>query len=257
MLNKINFILHNKLENTDLKNIFLFSELSEEELDEIRSFSHLKKYNKGEILFFDSEPYSGFYCTLDGAVKLYKISGEGKEHIVHIIYPFSTFAEVPLFENYGEIEKNNATYPVNAMAIEDNTEVIVIPAKNLIHFFESNSRLYLKLLATLSKRLRFLNSHIEKLTLLDVKKRLSKYLLEEFEKAKTIKEKTEKKKGIILKDINSIELAISKNDLASHLGTILETLSRTFKKLQDENLIEVQGKKIIIVNFKKLKVESE
>jgi CRP/FNR family transcriptional regulator len=245
--------LQNKLENKDLKNIFLFSELSDEELDEIRSFSHLKKFNKGEILFFDTEPYSGFYGLLDGAVKLYKISKEGKEHIIHIIFPFNTFAEVPLFENYDEIEKNNLTYPVNAMAIEDNTDVIVIPARNLLNFFSNNSKLYLKLLSTLSKRLRTLNSHIENLTLLDVKKRLAKYLLEEFDNAKLEKKKIEKKKGIILKEINFIELSISKNDLASHLGTILETLSRTFKKLQDDSIIEVESKKITILDLGKLK----
>ena len=245
--------MRNKLENRDLKNIFLFSELSDEELDEIRNFSHLKKFSIGEILFFDSEPYSGLYCLLDGAVKLYKISNEGKEHILHLIYPFNTFAEVPIFENYGEIIKDKATYPVNAMAIEDNTEVILISAKHLLNFLEINSKLYLKMLSTLSKRLRFLNNHIEKLTLLDIKKRLSKYLVEEFEKAKAEKEKIEKKKGIKLKEINSIDISISKNDLASHLGTILETLSRTFKKLQDENIVEVKGKKIIILNLNKLK----
>jgi CRP/FNR family transcriptional regulator len=245
--------LLNKLENKDLKNIFLFSELSEEELNEIRSFSHLKKFDKGEILFFDSEPYSGFYCTLDGAVKLYKISSEGKEHILHIIYPYNTFAEVPIFENYGEVVKNNATYPLNAMAIEDNTVVIIIPARPLLNFLENNPKLYLKMLSTLSKRLRFLNNHIENLTLLDVKKRLSKYLLEKLKEAELNKENIEKKKGIKLKKINSIELSISKNDLSSHLGTILETLSRTFKKLQDEKIIEVDSKKITILDFQKLK----
>jgi len=65
--------------------------------------------------------------------------------------------------------------------------------------------------------------------------------------------KIEKTKKIILKKSDSIELSISKYDLASHLGTILETLSRTFKKLQDEKIIEVHGKKIAILDIKKLK----
>jgi CRP-like cAMP-binding protein len=48
-------------------------------------------------------------------------------------------------------------------------------------------------------------------------------------------------------------LKISKYDLASFLGTIIETLSRTFKKLQDENIIQVHGKRIKIIDFKKLR----
>ena len=78
-------------------------------------------------------------------------------------------------------------------------------------------------------------------------------MLEKLKEAELNKENIEKKKGIKLKKINSIELSISKNDLSSHLGTILETLSRTFKKLQDEKIIEVDSKKITILDFQKLK----
>jgi CRP-like cAMP-binding protein len=51
----------------------------------------------------------------------------------------------------------------------------------------------------------------------------------------------------------NITLTISKSNLAGYLGTITETLSRTFKKLQDENIIEVRGKKIYIIDFPALK----
>jgi|WetSurMetagenome_2_1015567.scaffolds.fasta_scaffold07288_4 CRP/FNR family transcriptional regulator, dissimilatory nitrate respiration regulator len=237
----------------DLKKIHLFSDLSKNELEKILSFSHHKKFAKGEVLFFDTEPFIGFYCVLEGNVKLYKISSEGREHILHIMYPFNTFGEVPVFENYEDVLNDRAVYPVNAMAIEDDTEILLVSAKPFLSFLKENPDISLKFLSTLSKRLKSLNNHIESLTLHDIKRRLAKYILDEFEKTNTNKEKIEKSKHILLKKTNSIELTISKYDLASHLGTILETLSRTFKKLQDEKIIEVQGKRIKILNFYNLK----
>jgi CRP/FNR family transcriptional regulator len=241
------------LNNINFKKIHLFSDLSDSEIEKVRSFSAYKKVGKGEILFFDTEPFLGFYCVLGGSVKLYKISSEGREHIVHIMGPYNTFGEVPVFDNYEAVMNDKAIYPINAMALEDDTEVLLVSAKPFLSFFKENSNICLKFLSTLSKRLKLLNDHIEGITLHDIKRRLTKYILDEFEKAKKQKEKIEKTKNIILKEINSIELSISKNDLASHLGTILETLSRTLKKLQDEKIIEVKGKKITILNLKRLK----
>lgn len=241
------------LDNIDFKKIHLFSDLSDSEIKKVRSFSTYKKVGKGEMLFFDTEPFAGFYCVLEGSVKLYKISSEGREHIVHIMCPFNTFGEVPVFDNYEAVMNDKAIYPINAMAIEDDTEVLLVSAKPFLSFLKDNPNVCLKFLSTLSRRLKLLNNHIEGITLHDIKRRLAKYIIDEFENAKKQKEKIEKTKRILLKEKNSIELTISKYDLASHLGTIIETLSRTFKKLQDEKIIEVQGKKITITNYNKLK----
>lgn len=243
---------NNAFKISDFKKIHLFADLSEAELQKIGSFSHLKKVDKGDILFLDSEPFIGFYCMIEGSVKLYKLSSEGREHILHIMHPYNTFGEVPVFENCDAVMNDTAVYPINAMAIEDGTEVLLVSAKHFILFVKENPNVCLKFLSTLSKRLKQLNNHIEGITLHDIKKRLAKYILDEFEKEKRKKDKLEKTKRIILKEKNSITLGISKNDLASHLGTILETLSRTFKKLQDEKIIEVKGKNIKILNIMKL-----
>ncbi len=234
------------MENKVLKKIFLFTDLNDNELDTIASFSHLKKFKKGEIIFFDTEPYLGFYGLIDGSVKIYKISKEGREQIIHLVTPCNTFAEVPIFENYEKILTGNATYPANAMSISDYTEAVLISAKPFLSFLENNSGLCFKLLSNLSKRLRFQTEHIESISLQDITKRLSVYIIHEFEiKNKDLKSKPD--------NTNYIDLTISKYDLASFLGTIIETLSRTFKKLQDENIIQVHGKRIEIIDLKKLK----
>lgn len=238
----------------DLKNVALFSELDSDQLEIIFSFSHFKKYTKGEIVFFETEPYTGFHCVFDGAVKLYKISREGREHIVHIMYPYDTFAEVPAFENTKKLFQNEAVYPINAMALDDYTELLLIPAKPFISHIKQHPELCLKLLSTLSKRLKILNSHIETLSLFNIKKRLARYILSEIELQK---KSSFFSSGRTESSYLFIELSISKYDLSSLLGTIIETLSRTFRKMQEEKIIEVDGKKIIIKNLPALKSLAE
>jgi CRP/FNR family transcriptional regulator len=81
----------------------------------------------------------------------------------------------------------------------------------------------------------------ESLSLRDVETRLIFYLSEEL-----------KARGIPPKDGVEFELPIGKNVLASRLGTVPETFSRTLKKLQDDGLIDVHGKRIRIVSAKSL-----
>lgn len=229
-----------------LKKIFIFSELTGDDFDIINKFSRLKKLNKGDIIFFDTEPYLGFYIVIEGMVKIYKISKDGREHILHLVDKYNTFAEVPLFENAGQILEKDFRYPANASALDDGTEVLLIPHRQFIELMETNRKLCLRMIAGFAKRLRYLNNHIENVTLKDVTKRVSIYLLDELKKSKK-----DKSSG------NVFKIKISRHDLASYLGTIIETLSRTLKKLQDDNIIEVEGKTVKILSEAKLKELSE
>lgn len=221
-----------------LKKVYISSGLDEEELEKLAGIVKVKTFNKGDIIFFDTEPYLGFYITITGLVKIYKISKDAKEHILHLIPPFNTFAEVPLFENFDEMFVDSFRYPANAMALEDETRVILVPARQFRELLENNSRICIKMVSGFAKRLRHLNHHIEELTLKDVAKRVAGYILDEQKKSAGKDE---------------ISLNISKNDLAAYLGTIPETLSRTLKKLQDEDMIEVEGKIIRICDKDRLK----
>jgi CRP/FNR family transcriptional regulator, dissimilatory nitrate respiration regulator len=226
-----------------LKKVYFFTGLSDDELDKLNGITRLKKFSKGDIIFFDTEPYIGFYFVLKGMVKIYKISKDGKEHILHIIGPFNTFAEVPLFENFGSIYENEFRYPANSMAIEDGTEVVLVQGRAFLNLVESTPNICMKIVSGFAKRLRHLNHHIEELTLKDVTKRVAGFILTDHINTKKI---SPDNKPVIT-------LNITKNDLAAYLGTIQETLSRTFRKLEEEGIIEVEGKNIYIKDEKKLK----
>lgn len=166
-------------------------------------------------------------------VKVYKLSRDGKESVVHIVKPLNIFADIPLFEG-----KN---YPVTAQCLEDSV-VMFIPQKGFLELLESNSGVALKMLAGFAKRLKGLVEQLETISSKEVSGRLAKYLIAEI-----------KNSGTENLPEAFIKLTIPKSVLAAYLGTITETLSRTFKKLQDEKIIRVHKKTIFISDLKKLK----
>ena len=215
------------------RDIPLFSELSIEQLRKISSFSKIKKFSKNEIIFHENDTYLGFYVLLKGAVKVFKISSKGKESVVHIIKPLNAFADIPLFEG--------GNYPVSAETLEE-TVVLLIPKENFLELIHSEPEMSLKMLAGFAKRLKSLISQLEDLSSREVPNRLAKYILKEIKISST-------------ENLPEpfIKLSVPKSTIASYLGTITETLSRAFKKLQDEKIIRVIGKKIFIEDYKKLK----
>lgn len=222
----------------------MFSVLSDKELTKIYSLSTPRKLSKGEMVFFETEPYLGFYIVVEGCIKIFKITGDGREQIIHFVHPYNTFAEVPLFEQYDKIKSEQFSYPANAMAIESDTKVILIRANHFYELLLKNNEISLKMLGALSKRLRYLNNYIET-RMKDIPHRLADYIISEYKKSGK-------------SDSGKVEIEITKHDLASYLGTIDETLSRTFKKFQKDGLIEMKGKNIIIKDFRQLlKIASE
>lgn len=216
----------------------MFSVLNDSELEKISSAASKKKFGKGEIIFFETEPYLGFYVVTDGCVKIFKITGDGREHIIHFVYPYNTFAEVPLFEQYERIRDDDFTYPANSMSIDSDTEVVLIRAAPFYDILQKNHQISLKMLGALSKKLRHMNSFIES-RMKSIGQRLAEFIMAQSKKSASGQTKR-------------VSIEISKHDLASYLGTIDETLSRTFKKFQDEGIIEMKGRQIIIKDFRKL-----
>lgn len=222
-----------KKDHQTLLSIPLFSELSVDHLRKITSISQIKKFPAHEILFFEGDFYTGFYIQLKGSVKIFKTTAEGKESVVHLIKPFNVFADIPLFEG------NN--YPVSAQTLEECL-VLFVPKDGFINLIKEEPEISLKMLAGFAKRLKALVVQVEDLTTKEVKNRLAKYLLKEIKNNKSI--------GLLEP---FVKLTIPKSTLASYLGTITETLSRTFKKFQDQEIIKVKGKTIFITNLNKLK----
>ncbi|MBV5318695.1 MAG: Crp/Fnr family transcriptional regulator [Desulfobulbaceae bacterium] len=208
---------------------FLFSGLPAEQLREIAAIGVSKKYGKGVAIFFEGDPGIGFYMVASGKVKVFKMSFDGKEQILHILGPGEPFGEVPVF--------HGNPFPANAETLTE-AEVLFFPRAEFVHLVSTNPSLALNMLAVLALRLRQFASQIENLTLKEVPGRLASYLL-------YLKEEQPGQDKVVLD--------VPKGQLANLLGTSSETLSRIFARMTEEGLIRVEGKTIYILDRERLK----
>jgi CRP-like cAMP-binding protein len=212
-----------------LKRLFHFRLLKDEQLDDLAAIATIQNYQAGELIFSQGETATAFFIILGGKVQIYKISREGKEMILHLFGPGDIFAEVPVFSGIPK-------YPANSLCIED-TEVLAIQGEAFQTLVRQYPDLALSLLSVFAQRLHKFSEIIEDLSLRTVDSRLAKYLL-------SVSENSPDKAMIY----------IHKKTLASILGTIPETLSRTFKKLSDRGLIQVEENRIHLLDREQLAI---
>ena len=216
-----------------IANFPVFSGLSESQLQAVRDIAIEKKFRKGEIIFSEGDEGNGFYIIAAGMVKIFKVSPEGKEHILHIYDEGKSFGEVPVF--------SGDHFPAMAEAIT-KTVALFFPRSDFKNLIGANPSLAMKMLADLSIKLRQFTVQIENLSLKEIPARLASYLVYV----------SEEQGGT-----DEVSLAISKGQLASLLGTIPETLSRIFAKLSGQNLIQVEGRQIRILDRSSLEELAE
>ena len=213
-----------------LSTIFLFESLTADQIELLEAFSALKNFRKGEHLFSDGQRATAFFIIVSGKVKLYKLSADGNEQILHIQTPGDLVAEAIIFDF--------ETYPAYCQALEDTT-LIRLPKSEFIKLLEHFPGICFKIMSAYSRRLRHLVALIEELSLHDIKSRLAKYLIQNSRKENNQR---------------FCELMLSKKDLASVLGTIPETLSRTLNYFKKEKIIAEKKNDIIILDLSKLKM---
>ncbi len=200
----------------------LFKGLPLEQIETLRRIAVARRFGKGRYIFSEGDPGDGFYVIAAGRVKIFKVSGEGKEQILHIFGPGEPFGEVPVF--------SGDPFPASAEAIAA-CELLFFPKTAFMDLIAKNPSLALNMLAVLSRRLRQFTVQIENLSLKEVPGRLAAYLLSLSGGGKPA---------------GTVTLNISKGQLASLLGTIPETLSRIFSKMTEQGMIKVQGRRIVL-----------
>ncbi len=198
------------------------------------------KFGRGEIIFQEGDRASGFYIVAKGKIKVFKLSFEGKEQILHIYGPGHTFGEVPVFEG--------KSFPASSMALEAST-ILFLPRDSFVELLTASPALAMNMLADLSRRLRAFTVQIENLSLKEVPARLAAYII-------TLAQEAAEKNGTE-KMPEKVTLPISKAQLANLIGTTPETVSRIFKKMADADLIKVQTKDILIQDLDGLSELSE
>lgn len=211
-----------------LKHVPLFAGLNEEELKEVRAIGVPMQVARREILFSDCEESNGLYVLLSGNVKLYKVSPEGREQIIHVISAPDTFAEASIFLR--------GSHPFYAETLSD-CQLLLLPKRGLQRVIKRSSRLSANMNIALSQYVKRYASLIEDLSLKEVPSRIARYLLDL--SAKQSKE---------AKSSEDIEVDLSRSQLASRLGTIRETLSKSLAKMKAKGIIDVKRSRILILD---------
>jgi CRP/FNR family transcriptional regulator, cyclic AMP receptor protein len=204
----------------------LFASLTEPELRALIHCVSNKHFDRGELLFNEGDQCAGMFLVASGKIRIFKLSPGGREQILAVEGPGSSFAELPVFDG--------GNYPASASALEDS-EVLFISRKDFQNYCRAHPEVAIKVIAVVGSRLRRLVGIIEELSFTTVRHRLIGLILRLAQSGGT--NSTE---GI------RVELTMTHQDLAAELGTVRELVSRNLSRLQAEGFLEVDGRRIIV-----------
>jgi len=225
---------HQPTIDKELRQLYLFAGLSDQELAQIKQGIRQIELQEGEYLFKHGQQAERFFMLKEGHIKLLRLSFDGGEKVFEVISPGQTFAEAIMF-------MPNASYPVTAQAI-NNSLLLAFENKALIEILKESSDTCFQIMFHMSKRLHMWINEIDHLTLQNATYRLLNYLLYQIPEEH--------------KNAYEINFPIPKHVIASRLSMTPETFSRILKCLNKEGLIKVKGKMIQIPNIDRLRLYS-
>lgn len=188
----------------------------------------VRDYQKKQNLFFEGNPANGVYCIKTGMTKLYKTGPEGKEYILDILGPREVLGMEAVFAN--------GSYTATAEVIEEGT-ICFIARETLQDLIRKDCNLALKITHYLAEKL--VESEEERLELAQMAVR------ERFARLLSLLAQSYGKKA---PDGVTIDLKLSREEMAEMIGTAAETAMRLLKEFKDEKLVAVQGRQITVLN---------
>ena len=210
----------------------IFCDLNEEILKDFDKNKISNEYKKGSKLFVEGNPPFGLYCINRGKVKLSKIGQDGKESILRIAGPGHVIGHRSLF--------SDELYMADATALED-AQICFIGKKLIFDLVKDHPSLSLKIIQTLSREMgeaeKKTTSHFQK----NVRERLAELLL-------ALKESY----GIKEDNRFKLDIKLTREEMASIIGTSPETVIRQMTEFKDEKLIQQDSKVIYILDLERL-----
>ena len=213
-----------------LKSLPLFSTLSDTDLIKLSDMSKEFTYKNGEYVFYEGDSPDWFCIVKEGNIKAIKQAEDGKEIIMHMFKAGDTFGEVAVFDR--------RPYPASALTVGQTT-VIKFHHTHCFEILETMPEVAAKFLLTMGRKQREFVDRIEAALTSRVEKRIANTLL----KLATMTD-TERRE--------SINLHLTRKDIASMVGTTIETTIRVMSRFQKEGVIETTKSGITILRLKKL-----
>ncbi|MDP4223211.1 MAG: Crp/Fnr family transcriptional regulator [Bacteroidota bacterium] len=208
----------------------IFKHLTAEEVEMLNFQKEFRRLKRGEILYNEGNRISGFYCIHSGIIKVYKTGFDGKEQIIR-------FAKAGEIIAYRSVLSNEVAC-TSAEVIED-CEACFIPSEILVSFIKTNPAFALELIKLACHELGEANSFITDIAQKTVRERLAEillFLVNDFG----------------LDDQNYLKISLTREELANIVGTATESVIRLLSEFKADRLVELNGRKIKILDKKGL-----
>lgn len=208
----------------------IFKYLTPDEVAALNFAKDFRQYKRGDILYQEGNRISGFFCIHKGIIKVFKTGFDGKEQIIR-------FAKDGDIIAYRSVLSNELAC-TSAKVIED-CKVCFIPSEILVSFIKSNPAYALELLKLACHELGEANSFITDIAQKTVRERLAEILLllvHDFG----------------LDDDQFLNISLTREELANIVGTATESVIRLLSEFKSDKLVELNGRKIKILNTKGL-----
>ncbi len=196
-----------------------FDDLPEAMLKEIIKYTHLREYQRGDVLFWEGDPCDGMCILESGSAKIFRVSPQGRQYIVRILQEGDTFAEVPAFDG--------GMNPVNVEALE-TCRIWVVETAILQSLIKSHPEFTQKVLANYAKMLRGMVRMVSEMAFYQVTHRLARLIDAELPQDKSAH--------------------WTQEQLAARLGTVREVVARSLKELERSGAIKVEDRRIMIAD---------
>jgi CRP-like cAMP-binding protein len=208
----------------------IFQHLNNDEIEKLNFEKDYRQHKRGDILYNEGSRISGFYCITSGIIKVFKTGFDGKEQIIRFAKPGDIIA-------YRSVLSNEVAC-TSAKVIEDS-QVCFIPSEILISLVKSNANFAFELLKLACHELGEANSFITDIAQKTVRERLAEILLllvNEF--------------GVDNQQV--LQISLTREELANIVGTATESVIRLLSEFKADKLVELNGRKIKIINLRGL-----
>ncbi len=215
----------------------LFRSLALDELSDIAQRAIDLHLQRGEMVFLAGEPARGLFVVVNGKIRAFRQNEDGREQVMHVDGAGSVLGDVPVFDD--------GPYPASAVS-EIETDLLFIEKNDVRELCAKYPSLALAALKQMASKVRRHANLVETLSLHAVGQRLALFLLTEAQSANSFAGAS-----------RAFRLRFSNHEIASHIGSVRDVVSRAFTRLKQQGLISLEDRDVTILNPQGLKRYTE
>ncbi|RMI06833.1 MAG: Crp/Fnr family transcriptional regulator [Calditrichaeota bacterium] len=205
----------------------IFRDLSDQALNALETGKGCRFYKKGQFIFLEGNHPHALFCLHKGKVKVFKTAENGREQIVRLAAPGDILGYRSLI--------SGQPYRASAAALEDSL-ICSIPKDTIFQMIEKNTELAMRLMQYVCTELGAAEARMMSMAQKPVRERLAEVLL-------LLKEKFG-----LNEDGQTLDVELTREDLADIVGTATETVIRLLSELKNEGLVNLKGRRIQLVD---------